>query len=305
MDWLSSLIDGLGNAISGAFENLWNSVSGSIWDVFLKWIFEAIYGAIADFFTMIGGMGTDLFTLSWVKSFLKLFSLFGWALFAAGLVVAVFDTAIEYQSMGQLSVKRQIMPILYGFLAVNLFSIVPVRLYTFCVTLQNTLMRNLASQFAGEQTVGGNIIQIASNALSLLQQRPNLLNLLFMIALGYCVVKIFFDNIKRGGILITQIAVGSLYMFSIPKGYTDGFISWCKQVIALCLTAFLQVTLLFLGLLTWQKNIILGLGVMLAANEVPRIAQNFGLDASTKVNIMSAVHTTTTAINLTKAIAEG
>lgn len=115
MDWLTSLIDGLGSAISGAFENLWNSVSGSIWDVFLKWIFEAIYGAIADFFTMIGGMGTDLFTLSWVKSFLKLFSLFGWSLFAAGLVVAVFDTAIEYQSMGQLSVKRQIMPILYGF----------------------------------------------------------------------------------------------------------------------------------------------------------------------------------------------
>lgn len=305
MDWLTSLIDGLGNAISGAFENLWNSVSGSIWDVFLKWIFEAIYGAIADFFTMIGGMGTDLFTLSWVKSFLKLFSLFGWSLFVAGLVVAVFDTAIEYQSMGQLSVKRQIMPILYGFLAVNLFSIVPVRLYTFCVTLQNTLMRDLASQFADEQTVGGNIIQIASNALSLLQQTPNLLNLLFMIALGYCVVKIFFDNIKRGGILITQIAVGSLYMFSIPKGYTDGFVSWCKQVIALCLTAFLQVTLLFLGLLTWQKNIILGLGVMLAANEVPRIAQNFGLDTSTKVNIMSAVHTTTTTINLTKAIAKG
>ena len=305
MDWLTSLIDGLGNAISGAFENLWNSVSGSIWDVFLKWIFEAIYGAIADFFTMIGGMGTDLFTLSWVKSFLKFFSLFGWALFAAGLVVAVFDTAIEYQSMGQLSIKRQIMPILYGFLAVNLFSIVPVRLYTFCVTLQNTLMRDLASQFADEQTVGGNIIQIASNALSLLQQTPNLLNLLFMIALGYCVVKIFFDNIKRGGILITQIAVGSLYMFSIPKGYTDGFVSWCKQVIALCLTAFLQVTLLFLGLLTWQKNIILGLGVMLAANEVPRIAQNFGLDTSTKVNIMSAVHTTTTAINLTKAITKG
>lgn len=305
MDWLTSLIDGLGNAISGAFENLWNSVSGSIWDVFLKWIFEAIYGAIADFFTMIGGMGTDLFTLSWVKSFLKLFSLFGWALFAAGLVVAVFDTAIEYQSMGQLSIKRQIMPILYGFLAVNLFSVIPVRLYTFCVTLQNTLMRDLASQFADEQTVGGNIIQIASNALSLLQQTPNLLNLLFMIALGYCVVKIFFDNIKRGGILITQIAVGSLYMFSIPKGYTDGFISWCKQVIALCLTAFLQVTLLFLGLLTWQNNILLGLGVMLAANEVPRIAQNFGLDTSTKVNIMSAVHTTTTAINLTKAIVKG
>lgn len=304
MDWLSDLISGIGDAIAGAFESLWEMISSSIWDIFLGWIYEAIYGAIADFFTMMGSMGTDLFNLSWVQSCLHLFSLFGWALFVAGLAIAIFDCAIEYQSMGHFSVKRQVMPMLYGFLAVNLFTVVPVRLYTLCITLQNTLMHDLASQFASEQTVGGNIVQIASNALSLLTMTPNILNLCFMIALGYCVIKIFFANIKRGGILITQIAVGSLYMFSIPKGYTDGFVAWCKQVIALCLTAFLQMTLLFLGLLTWQKNILLGIGVMLAANEVPRIAQNFGLDTSTRMNVMSAVHTTTTAINLTRAIAK-
>ena len=304
MDWLSDLISGIGDAIAGAFESLWEMISSSIWDIFLGWIYEAIYGAIADFFTMMGSMGTDLFNLSWVQSCLHLFSLFGWALFVAGLAVAVFDCAIEYQSMGHFSVKRQVMPMLYGFLAVNLFTVVPVRLYTLCITLQNTLMHDLASQFASEQTIGGNIVQVASNALSLLTATPNILNLCFMIALGYCVIKIFFANIKRGGILITQIAVGSLYMFSIPKGYTDGFVAWCKQVIALCLTAFLQMTLLFLGLLTWQESLLLGLGVMMAANEVPRIAQNFGLDTSTRVNIMSAVHTTTTAINLTRAIAK-
>ena len=304
MDWLSDLISGIGDAIAGAFESLWEMISSSIWDIFLGWIYEAIYGAIADFFTMMGSMGTDLFNLSWVQSCLHLFSLFGWALFVAGLAIAIFDCAIEYQSMGHFSVKRQVMPMLYGFLAVNLFTVVPVRLYTLCITLQNTLMHDLASQFASEQTIGGNIVQVASNSLSLLTATPNILNLCFMIALGYCVIKIFFANIKRGGILITQIAVGSLYMFSIPKGYTDGFIAWCKQVIALCLTAFLQMTLLFLGLLTWQESFLLGLGVMMAANEVPRIAQNFGLDTSTRVNIMSAVHTTTTAINLTRAIAK-
>ena len=304
MDWLSDLISGIGDAIAGAFESLWEMISSSIWDIFLGWIYEAIYGAIADFFTMMGSMGTDLFNLSWVQSCLHLFSLFGWALFVAGLAIAIFDCAIEYQSMGHFSVKRQVMPMLYGFLAVNLFTVVPVRLYTLCITLQNTLMHDLASQFASDQTIGGNIVQVASNALSLLTATPNILNLCFMIALGYCVIKIFFANIKRGGILITQIAVGSLYMFSIPKGYTDGFIAWCKQVIALCLTAFLQMTLLFLGLLTWQESFLLGLGVMMAANEVPRIAQNFGLDTSTRVNIMSAVHTTTTAINLTRAIAK-
>ena len=141
-----------------------------------------------------------------------------------------------------------------------------------------------------------------TQALTMMMGNVSVLNLLALIALGYCVVKIFFANIKRSGILMTQIAVGSLYMFSIPKGYTDGFLQWCKQVIALCVTAFLQMTLLYLGLLTWRNNMLLGLGVMLSANEVPRIAQTFGLDTSAKVNLSSAVYTTTSAVNLAKTI---
>ena len=73
-----------------------------------------------------------------------------------------------------------------------------------------------------------------------------LLNLLIIICLGYCVIKVFFSNIKRGGILLTQIAVGSLHMFSLPRGYSEGFTSWCKQVIAICFTTFMQTTLAFL-----------------------------------------------------------
>lgn len=60
-----------------------------------------------------------------------------------------------------------------------------------------------------------------------------LFELVMLIALGFCVFKIFFDNIKRGGILLIQIAVGSLHMFSIPRGYDEGFNQWVKQVIAL------------------------------------------------------------------------
>lgn len=75
--------------------------------------------------------------------------------------------------------------------------------------------------------------------------------------------------------------------------------------IYLCLTAFLQTTLLFLGMLTFQDNMLLGLGIMLSAGEVPRIAQQFGLDSSVKVNMMSVVHTTSTAVNLTRAVAAG
>lgn len=287
--------------MSSSLGSLWETISGSIWEVFIQWIYEAVYGAIADFFTLMGDMGIDLFALNWVQACLRLFSMFGWALFVAGLVVAIFDIAIEYQSMHQLNIKRQVMPILFGFLAVNLFTVVPVRLYTFCISTQNVLMHDLAGLFSSEMS-HMNLVDVARQALTMMMGNVSVLNLLALIALGYCVVKIFFANIKRSGILMTQIAVGSLYMFSIPKGYTDGFIQWCKQVIALCVTAFLQMTLLYLGLLTWRNNMLLGLGVMLSANEVPRIAQTFGLDTSAKVNLSSAVYTTTSAVNLAKTI---
>ena len=52
-----------------------------------RWFYETIYGAVADFFTMMGSMGADIFDLDWVKATIKLFTLFGWSLFIAGVVV--------------------------------------------------------------------------------------------------------------------------------------------------------------------------------------------------------------------------
>ena len=51
-----------------------------------------------------------------------------------------------------------------------------------------------------------------------------------------------------------------------------------------------------------SDQLILGLGIMFAANEVPRIAQQFGLDSSVKVNMMSVVHTATTTASLVRAV---
>jgi hypothetical protein len=48
---------------------------------------------------MMTEIGANLFDLAWVKAALHFFNLFGWGLFIAGLVVAIFDTAIEYQTM--------------------------------------------------------------------------------------------------------------------------------------------------------------------------------------------------------------
>ncbi len=281
------------------------NVADSIWEKFMVFLYSMVYQSLSDFFTLMTNIGANLFDLDWVKAALHFFNLFGWGLFISGLVVAIFDTAIEYQTMGRLNIKKQVLPFLYGLLAVNLLTTAPVELFRFSVTLQNTFAKDL-----GNAAIGMNLnIQKLSLGILTMHKTPIfgshnvLLNLLILICLGYCVIKCFFSNIKRGGILLTQIAVGSLYLFSLPRGLTEGFTGWCKQIVALCFTTFMQTTLLMMGLVTMQSHTFLGLGVMLAANELPRIAQHFGLDTSTRVNIMSAVHTTTTAINLTRAIA--
>ena len=297
------MVDWIGDALSWVgdkFSDVGTAISEAVWDVMLEWLFNTIYGAVAEFFGMMNGMGADIFSQSWVSAFLQLFSLFGWTLFAAGLVVAVFDTAIEYQT-GRANIQSTCLNVLKGFMAVSLLTKVPVEMYKFCITLQTTFSGDLIGSFIG--ATRGDLGTTAEVVLKNMGGYSGLLGLLTMIALAYCVVKLFFANIKRGGILLCQIAVGSLYMFSLPRGFSDGFNGWCKQIFALCLTAFLQTSLMFLGLLTWQTNMLLGLGIMLAAYEVPRIAQQFGLDTSVRVNMMSVTHTVNSAIHAGKFVA--
>ena len=285
-DWLGDIFSGIGNAIGDTIEYLGTQVANTIFDAILQWLYESIYGAVADFFTMMGNMGAEIFDLSWVQATIKLFTLFGWSLFVAGTVVAIFDVAIEYQN-GRANLKTTSINILKGFFACSLVGVVPVELYKFCISLQNTFAHDLSAIFAGGRSIdlAGESTSVLVGSFSVANNISfNLFNILALIAFSYCVIKIFFQNIKRGGILLVQMAVGSLYMFSVPRGYSDGFNQWCKQVAAICLTAFMQTTLLFLGLLTFPDHMLLGLGIMLAANEVPRIAQQFGLDSSVKVN---------------------
>ena len=188
----------------------------------LQWFYETIYGAVADFFTMMGNMGADIFDLDWIKATIQLFTLFGWALFIAGTVVAVFDTAIEYQN-GRATIKTTAINVLKGFFACSLIGVLPVELYKFCISLQNTFSHDLAAIFAGGRT-----LDLAGESTSVLQGsfavsnniQINLFNILAMIAFAYCVIKIFFANIKRGGILLIQMAGRcAVYVFCSERIY--------------------------------------------------------------------------------------
>ena len=127
-DWLGDFIGGIGSAIGGVFDYLGEQISNAIWNTMLQWFYETIYNAVADFFTMMGNMGADVFDLEWVQATINLFTLFGWALFVAGTVVAVFDVAIEYQN-GRANIKTTAINVLKGFFACSLFGVVPDGIY--------------------------------------------------------------------------------------------------------------------------------------------------------------------------------
>ena len=286
-DWVGDALDWIGGAVSSAWTgavDTVNDITDAVFDAMFEWTYGLIFNGISEIFRLINSSTADIFGLAWVQSFIGLFYNLAWMLFGCGFIVSVFDTAIAYEG-GQNNIKNLCLNTLKGFFAASLVTTVPQRLYSFCVNLQGTFAHELIASFV--QSSPSNVIGAAQYIMDELNGVHTTANLFFIIMFGYCTVKVVLANIKRGGILLCQIAVGSLYLFSVPRGFTDGFYGWCKQVIATCLTAFLQTTILYLGLLTYQTSAILALGICLSANEVPRIAQMFGLDTSTHINMMS------------------
>lgn len=293
---------------------IWDFVASTVMDNLIDWFYGQLVGFLGNFFAEMGSMGVELFDLEWIQAVVLFFSRLAWALFAVSLVVRAFECGIEYAS-GRANLQQTALDIIKGFVAVSLFTVLPVRLYTLSVSLQGTLAAGITGYGTSIGTVGQEIMEDLGSVGSITDMADAPLNLalgvmtspimiLFCVVLmAYAVIKVFFANLKRGGILLIQIAVGSLYMFSIPRGYIDGFIQWMKQIIGLCLTAFLQSTILVAGLMVFMDHALLGLGLMLSAGEVPRIAGAFGLDTTTRANIMSAVYTAQAAINTTRTIA--
>ncbi|WP_041272932.1 conjugal transfer protein TrbL family protein [Desulfitobacterium hafniense] len=292
---------------------IWDFAADAVLEQILDWIYGQLIGFLGNFFAEMGNMGADLFEMSWVQFIILFFVYLAWALYVIGLVVSAFECAIEYQS-GRGSVKDTALNALKGFMAVGLFSTVPVELYKLAISLQGSLTAGITGFGSGIDTVAVNIIRDLSSAGSLESAgsagvfggigtvTSPIMMLFILFLIGYAVIKIFFSNLKRGGILLIQISVGSLYMFSVPRGYIDGFTSWCKQIVGLCLTALLQATILTAGLMVVKDHALLGLGLMLSAGEIPRIAGAFGLDTSTRANLMSAAYTAQAAVNMSRTV---
>ncbi|MFR7741731.1 MAG: conjugal transfer protein TrbL family protein, partial [Flavonifractor plautii] len=194
---------------------IWDFVANPVMESILDWFYSQMVGFLGAFFAQMGNMGVELFDLSWVWSVVRFFSQLGWALFAVSVVVSAFECGIEYAS-GRGNLQQPALNAIKGFFAVSLFTTVPVRLYALSVSLQGTFAMEItgAGKSIGElgseilaDLEGAGLMDIAAQAKWGLGTNPIML-LFAMILMAYAVIKVFFSNLKRGGILLIQIAVG-------------------------------------------------------------------------------------------------
>ena len=201
---------------------IWDFVADKILGQIVDWFYGQVVGFLGNFFAEMGNMGVELFEMSWVQSIVLFFSYLAWALYGTGLVVACFECGIEYSS-GRGNIRETALNAIKGFMAVSLFTVVPVRLYELSVTLQGQLTAGITGYGASIGDVASDIMQEFSAVESLtdLASGPFLgfgsitsgfMILFCIILMAYAIIKVFFANLKRGGILLIQIAVGSLYI---------------------------------------------------------------------------------------------
>lgn len=89
-----------------------------------------------------------------------------------------------------------------------------INTFTAGITGFGTDFGTVASNIMNTLKGAGNVGQaMSSNVFGGLTAITSPIMMIFiLILMGYAVIKVFFANLKRGGILLIQIAVGSLYM---------------------------------------------------------------------------------------------
>lgn len=243
---------------------------------------------IADLINYNNNFTASIFENSMVNDLLIFINVLAECLFVIGIIFAIFEMGVNSHEGKGTSIPDLFLNIVKGMVATASLTTIPVLLLKFT----NEICHITCEVFTDNAT-----IQILFEDLNTDAMLSGwFFNILIIVSL-ICVFKVFLANLKRGGILITLMMIGAIHAFSVPRGYLDAFYGWCKQVIGLCVTSFMSNVLIVLGALVYATNqgadpgdLVLGAGVMLAAAEVPRIAQQFGLDTSMKTNVTQAIY---------------
>lgn len=249
------------------------------------------------FLTYLSKVSINLFSNDIVRSVLSLFNYLGYILLAVGVLFAITNVYLEYLESGCIEVHLTIINTLKAIIAVIFLQAGAIELYDLSITIQSLI---------------SNIISTPNYNSVLTQVNSSLgaeFSVIWVIAIFLCVVVsmvvVLVQILKRGGMYMVQIIVGYLYIFSIPSGNTDGFIDWCKQTVAIAVTNVVQVAMLFLGMSLMANDIskiFLGIGVIMSAASVEKIAGRYGLSAGARQHIGSVVRTAGTVGGMVSSI---
>ena len=227
----------------------------------------------------------------------------GFALFISGLSIAIYNIATSYSAYKTIHFKDNILPIFLGFFYTSLFVKIPPILYSFSVSLQKSFTNDLISLLTQHDISLDEITNDLISYLSKMVTSSIAQTFFFSLLILYAIFKVFISSIKRSGTLFAMIGVGSLYTFSISYSGLDSFLKWAKQIVALCVTGFLQSSLLILGLMTFTIHPLIGIGLLLSAGEVNKVAGQFGLDVSAKDSFNTLKQTSMDIIRAGKMLA--
>lgn len=278
---------------------------GDIFQGFVQFIVSNTGAWISDILAQNNDFIASVFDSNIAIPLLGFIEAVGGFFFVFGVCFAVSEWAVDVNEGNSNNFMATFKNSLIGFAALCSFTSIPILMLKFTNDICNQLGQALAVEsmrdvFSNMNTQTGETA-IDSNFFSGWGMG------LFEIIAFICVIKVFFGNIKRGGILFTLIIIGSVHMFSIPRGYTDAFWSWCRQVVGVCLTSFCQNLLITLSVVLYGNSsmdpgdMIICSGIMLAASEVPRILQQFGLDTSMRANVTQAIFGISGVMNIASA----
>lgn len=245
-------------------------------DIIFNYLKDAILGSAGKVLSYLSGASVDLFSNILVTNVLALFDYLGYILLAIGTLFAIANVCITYHETGAIEVHLMIVNIIKAIIAIIFLQVGTIQLYE----LSNTL-NSLVSQIVSTTDYNATVDNISST-LNNSQLGAMWIFLLALFALGAIIVCLL-QIMKRGGMYMAQIIIGYLYIFSIPSGNTQGFFEWCRQTVAIALTNVVQTALLFIGMNLMAKDItkiFLGVGVILAASAVEKIAGRYGMSTN-------------------------
>lgn len=237
-----------------------------------------------------------------VQGYLTFLQAFAAILFIVGIGFAISEWAIGVNEGNADSIMSTFKYIILGLFTTLGFTTIPILLMQFTAECTD-LMINEMNDFSGMLENMINHLIYNENDFG-----SNVLWIIFCIIFVVSIFKIFLSNMKRGGVLLIQLTACPFHIFNIPRGHVDAFFNWCKQILALLLTTFVQNFLLALGVLILGTgsgltvvNMCLCMGVLLAANEAPQILQQFGLDSSVRANPSQAIFAASGITNIIRS----